>query len=99
MIADVSLRIFFCIQVSSEWPGFPLGVKFDPSDVELLEHLAGKCGVGNTQPDMFINEFISTLEGDQGICCTHPENLQGKNSLTLYLSIQIYKLLHSFRYT
>ncbi|XP_027922195.1 SUPPRESSOR OF GAMMA RESPONSE 1-like isoform X2 [Vigna unguiculata] len=63
--------------VSSEWPGFPLGVKFDPSDVELLEHLAGKCGVGNTQPDMFINEFISTLEGDQGICCTHPENLQG----------------------
>ncbi|KAK7373195.1 hypothetical protein VNO80_06593 [Phaseolus coccineus] len=63
--------------VSSEWPGFPLGVKFDPSDVELLEHLAGKCGVGNTQPDMFINEFITTLEGDQGICYTHPENLQG----------------------
>ncbi|ESW12998.1 hypothetical protein PHAVU_008G159200 [Phaseolus vulgaris] len=63
--------------VSGEWPGFPLGVKFDPSDVELLEHLSGKCGVGNTQPDMFINEFITTLEGDQGICYTHPENLQG----------------------
>jgi len=83
MIGDVSLGIFLCIQVSGEWPGFPLGVKFDPSDVELLEHLSGKCGVGNTQPDMFINEFITTLEGDQGICYTHPENLQGENSLTL----------------
>ncbi|KAG4926842.1 hypothetical protein JHK85_053328 [Glycine max] len=63
--------------VSTEWPGFPLGVKFDPSDVELLEHLAAKCGIGNTQQHMFINEFIPTLEGDQGICYTHPENLPG----------------------
>lgn len=61
--------------VSTEWPGFPVGVKFDPSDVELLEHLAAKCGIGNTEPHMFINEFIPTLEGDQGICYTHPENL------------------------
>ncbi|XP_020208659.1 SUPPRESSOR OF GAMMA RESPONSE 1 [Cajanus cajan] len=63
--------------VSAEWPGFPLGVKFDPSDVELLEHLAEKCGIGSTQPHMFINEFIPTLEGDEGICYTHPENLPG----------------------
>ncbi|KAK7339612.1 hypothetical protein VNO77_20290 [Canavalia gladiata] len=63
--------------VSTEWPGFPLGVKFDPSDIELLEHLAAKCGIGNAQPHMFINEFIPTLEGDQGICYTHPENLPG----------------------
>ncbi|KAH1205148.1 SUPPRESSOR OF GAMMA RESPONSE 1 [Glycine max] len=63
--------------VSTEWPGFPLGVKFDPSDVELLEHLAAKCGIGNTKQHLFINEFIPTLEGDQGICYTHPENLPG----------------------
>ncbi|XP_027348042.1 SUPPRESSOR OF GAMMA RESPONSE 1-like [Abrus precatorius] len=63
--------------ISTEWPGFPLGVKFDPSDVELLEHLAAKCGVGNTQQHVFINEFITTLEGDQGICYLHPENLPG----------------------
>ncbi|XP_058739416.1 SUPPRESSOR OF GAMMA RESPONSE 1-like [Vicia villosa] len=63
--------------VSSEWPGFPLGIKFDPSDVELLDHLAAKCGVGNATPHMFIEEFIPTLEGDQGICYTHPENLPG----------------------
>ncbi|TKY63190.1 NAC domain-containing protein 8 [Spatholobus suberectus] len=63
--------------VSTEWPGFPFGVKFNPSDVELLDHLAAKCGIGNTQPHVFINEFIPTLEGDQGICYTHPENLPG----------------------
>nr|QDX01723.1 NAC domain-containing protein NAC70 [Medicago sativa subsp. falcata] len=63
--------------VSSEWPGFPLGIKFDPSDVEILEHLAAKCGVGNIKPHMFIEEFIPTLEGEQGICYTHPENLPG----------------------
>ncbi|KAG5133968.1 hypothetical protein JHK82_025156 [Glycine max] len=63
--------------VSTEWPSFPLGVKFDPSDVELLEHLATKCGIGNTQQHMFINEFIPRLEGDHEICYTHPENLLG----------------------
>ncbi|KAH9790997.1 NAC domain-containing protein [Citrus sinensis] len=63
--------------VSPEWPGLPVGVKFDPSDVELLEHLAAKCGVGNSKPHMFIDEFIPTIEGDQGICYTHPENLPG----------------------
>ncbi|CAJ2669658.1 unnamed protein product [Trifolium pratense] len=59
------------------WPGLPLGTKFDPSDIELLEHLAAKCGVGNREPHLFIEEFIPTLEGDQGICYAHPENLPG----------------------
>ncbi|KAK9272647.1 hypothetical protein L1049_003023 [Liquidambar formosana] len=63
--------------VSNDWPGLPAGVKFDPSDVELLEHLAAKCGVGNSKPHLFIDEFIPTLEVDQGICYYHPENLPG----------------------
>ncbi|KAF8408317.1 hypothetical protein HHK36_007466 [Tetracentron sinense] len=63
--------------VSLEWPGLPAGVKFDPSDVELLEHLAGKARVGNSEPHKFIDEFILTLEGDEGICSAHPENLPG----------------------
>ncbi|KAJ4973943.1 hypothetical protein NE237_007117 [Protea cynaroides] len=63
--------------VSIEWPGLPAGVKFDPSDVELLEHLAGKAGLGNSESHLFIDEFILTLEGDEGICYTHPENLPG----------------------
>lgn len=63
--------------VSVEWPGLPAGVKFDPTDVELLEHLAGKVGLSNAKAHMFIDEFIPTLEEDQGICYTHPENLSG----------------------
>nr|POF06123.1 suppressor of gamma response 1 [Quercus suber] len=63
--------------VSPEWPGLPVGVKFEPSDAELLEHLAAKCGVGNSNPHLFIDEFIPTLEGDKGICYSHPEDLPG----------------------
>ncbi|XP_042034775.1 SUPPRESSOR OF GAMMA RESPONSE 1-like isoform X1 [Salvia splendens] len=62
---------------SHEWSGFPAGVKFDPSDVELLGHLAAKRGAGNTEPHLLIDEFIPTLEGEGGICCTHPKNLPG----------------------
>ncbi|XP_022774374.1 SUPPRESSOR OF GAMMA RESPONSE 1-like [Durio zibethinus] len=63
--------------VFPQWPGLPAGVKFDPSDAELLEHLAAKCGVGDSKAHPFIDEFITTLEEDQGICYTHPENLPG----------------------
>ncbi|XP_040370950.1 SUPPRESSOR OF GAMMA RESPONSE 1 isoform X4 [Rosa chinensis] len=63
--------------VSTEWPGFPTGVKFDPSDTDLIEHLAAKVGVGNSKPHMFIDEFIPTIDWDIGICYTHPENLPG----------------------
>ncbi|XP_047967852.1 SUPPRESSOR OF GAMMA RESPONSE 1-like isoform X2 [Salvia hispanica] len=63
--------------IPHEWPGFPAGVKFDPSDVELLDHLAAKRGVGKSEPHLFIDEFIPTLEGEGGICYTHPQNLPG----------------------
>ncbi|KAK1359463.1 Supressor of Gamma Response 1 [Heracleum sosnowskyi] len=63
--------------VSHAWPGLPSGVKFDPSDVEIVEHLAAKCGVGKSSPHMFIDEFIPTLDTENGICYTHPENLPG----------------------
>ncbi|KAM0938628.1 putative transcription factor NAM family [Dioscorea sansibarensis] len=58
--------------------GVPAGVKFDPSDQELLEHLEGK-----TTPEAhkklhpLIDQFIPTIEGETGICYTHPENLPG----------------------
>ncbi|MFS8011523.1 putative transcription factor NAM family [Helianthus anomalus] len=63
--------------VSAEWPGLPIGVKFEPTDAELLEHLATKCGVGNSKPHQFLDEFIPTLDVDEGICSKHPENLPG----------------------
>ncbi|XP_038717124.1 SUPPRESSOR OF GAMMA RESPONSE 1-like [Tripterygium wilfordii] len=72
--------------VFHEWPGLPAGVKFNPSDIELLEHLAAKCGVGIIKPHNLIDEFILTLEGDKGICYTHPKNLPGakKDGTSVY---------------
>ncbi|CAK9161756.1 unnamed protein product [Ilex paraguariensis] len=81
--------------VSQEWPGLPAGVKFDPSDVELLEHLAAKCGVGNLKPHMFIDEFIPTLTDAEGICSTHPENLPGarKDGSSVHF---FYKIINAY---
>uniref|UniRef100_A0A1D1Z030 NAC domain-containing protein 8 n=2 Tax=Anthurium amnicola TaxID=1678845 RepID=A0A1D1Z030_9ARAE len=63
--------------VAQEWPGLPKGVKFDPSDQELLWHLLTKVGKGDPKTHPFIDEFIPTLEGDDGICYTHPQKLPG----------------------
>lgn len=60
-----------------EWPGLPAGVKFDPSDQELLQHLAAKAGLNGPGPHPFIDEFIPTLDEEDGICYTHPEKLPG----------------------
>ncbi|KAI4997643.1 hypothetical protein ZWY2020_052985 [Hordeum vulgare] len=61
--------------VLSQWPGLPVGVKFDPTDLELLEHLEGK--VGRVASHVLIDGFIPTIEEAEGICHTHPENLPG----------------------
>ncbi|CAN6465974.1 unnamed protein product [Victoria cruziana] len=63
--------------VAQEWPGLPRGVKFDPSDQELLWHLSTKVGVRNMTPHPFIDEFIPTVQEEDGICYTHPEKLPG----------------------
>ncbi|KAG6473055.1 NAC domain-containing protein 73-like [Zingiber officinale] len=60
-----------------ELPGLPAGVKFDPTDQELLEHLEGK-----TRPELqrfhpLVDDFIPTIEGEDGICYTHPQKLPG----------------------
>ncbi|KAK7306963.1 hypothetical protein VNO77_39617 [Canavalia gladiata] len=63
--------------VAQEWPGLPKGVKFDPSDQEIIWHLLAKVGAGNSKSHPFIDEFITTLEVVDGICYTHPQNLPG----------------------
>lgn len=63
--------------VAQEWPGLPRGVKFDPSDQELLWHLLAKAGKVEADPHPFINEFIPTVDEDDGICYTHPQKLPG----------------------
>nr|ACU20403.1 unknown [Glycine max] len=50
--------------VAQEWPGLPKGVKFDPSDQEIIWHLLAKVGVGDSKSHPFIDEFITTLEVD-----------------------------------
>ncbi|KAJ7947026.1 NAC domain containing protein, partial [Quillaja saponaria] len=58
-------------------PRLPAGVKFDPSDQEILDHLEAKCLSDVHKLHPLIDEFIPTLEGDNGICYTHPEKLPG----------------------
>jgi len=60
-----------------DWAGLPSGVKFDPTDQELIEHLQGKISSDNSSPHPLIDEFIPTIEGGDGICYTHPEKLPG----------------------
>ncbi|KAJ4960908.1 hypothetical protein NE237_020818 [Protea cynaroides] len=63
--------------IIQEWPGLPKGVKFDPSDQEVIWHLLLKAGEGDEKPHPFIDEFIPTVDEDEGICYTHPQKLPG----------------------
>ncbi|KAK6124384.1 hypothetical protein DH2020_041877 [Rehmannia glutinosa] len=58
-------------------PGLPAGVKFDPSDQEILQHLEAKVLSDTRKLHPLIDEFIPTIEGENGICYTHPEKLPG----------------------
>lgn len=61
-----------------DWVGLPAGVKFDPTDQELIEHLEAKVeGKSSKSSHPLIDEFIPTIEGEDGICYTHPEKLPG----------------------
>ncbi|GJR46870.1 putative ribonuclease H-like domain-containing protein [Tanacetum coccineum] len=55
----------------------PRGVKFDPLDHKIIWHLLTKSGVSGFQPHPFIEEFIPTVEKDDGISYTHPQKLPG----------------------
>ncbi|MFS7931240.1 putative transcription factor NAM family [Helianthus anomalus] len=59
-------------------PGLPAGVKFDPTDQEIIEHLKAKVGCDTNELHPLIDEFIPTIEGETGICYTHPEKLPGE---------------------
>ncbi|KAK9705873.1 hypothetical protein RND81_07G088600 [Saponaria officinalis] len=60
-----------------DWVGLPAGVKFDPTDQELIEHLEAKVEAKSSKSHPLIDEFIPTIEGEDGICYTHPEKLPG----------------------
>ncbi|XP_039167214.1 NAC domain-containing protein 73 [Eucalyptus grandis] len=72
-----SFPLFDQREIVHDLVGLPAGVKFDPTDLEILEHLEAKI-MGNVRKIHFlIDQFIPTLEGDDGICSTHPERLPG----------------------
>lgn len=73
-----------------DWVGLPAGVKFDPTDQELIEHLEAKVETKNLKSHPLIDEFIPTIEGEDGICYTHPEKLPGEYCISYFLP---------FRYT
>lgn len=52
-------------------------MKFDPTDQELIEHLEAKVVAKESKSHPLIDEFIPTIEGEDGICYTHPEKLPG----------------------
>ncbi|KAK1266247.1 NAC domain-containing protein 8 [Acorus gramineus] len=65
------------LEQKPDWVGLPAGVKFDPTDQELIEHLEAKVECEQLKSHPLIDEFIPTIEGEDGICYTHPEKLPG----------------------
>lgn len=66
------------VESKPDWVGLPAGVKFDPTDQELIEHLEAQVIRSEDQKSHpLIDEFIPTIHGEDGICYTHPEKLPG----------------------
>ncbi|CAF2106934.1 unnamed protein product [Brassica oleracea var. botrytis] len=50
-----------------DWPGLPRGVKFDPSDPEIICHLLAKSGLSGLSSHPFTNELISAALRTMGL--------------------------------
>ena len=50
----------------------PAGIKFDPTDQELIEHLEAKVSADSARSHPLVDLFIPTIDREQGICYTHP---------------------------
>lgn len=48
-----------------------------------MYHLLAKVGVEGLKSHPFINEFIPSVDEDDGICYTHPQNLPGEQNIVL----------------
>ncbi|VVB14487.1 unnamed protein product [Arabis nemorensis] len=73
---NCSCRIDNSNVLTPSWPGLPKGVKFDPTDEEVIEHLEAKCGIDGLKPHLLIQDFICSVTD---INYTHPQNLPGVN--------------------
>lgn len=58
-------------------------MKFEPTDEQIMRHLAAKLGIGGASSHPDIDKFIPTLSGPDGMCGTHPDLLPGSSSISL----------------
>ncbi|KAL5653248.1 hypothetical protein ACJX0J_038706, partial [Zea mays] len=65
------------LMFSESWPGLPRGVEFNPSDSDLLWHLAAEVGNALAERHPFINEFIKFVDDVREFICTHPQHIPG----------------------
>ena len=72
----------------------PAGVKFDPTDQELIEHLEDKVTAASARSHPLIELFIPTIDSEHRICYTHPEKLPGKTPIGRLLA-QTYSFVYS----
>ena len=72
----------------------PAGVKFDPTDQELIKHLEDKVSADSVRSHPLIDLFIPTIDSEHGICYTQPEKLPGKTPIGLLLA-QTYSFVYS----
>ena len=72
----------------------PAGVKFDPMDQELIEHLEAELSADNARSHPLIDLFIPTIDSEHGICYTQPEKLPSKTPIGRLLA-QTYSFVYS----
>ncbi|XP_040258261.1 NAC domain-containing protein 75-like [Aegilops tauschii subsp. strangulata] len=65
------------MQLQEGLAGAAAGVKFDPMDQELTEHLEAKVSADSARSHPLIDLFIPTIDSKHDICYTHPEKLPG----------------------
>ena len=64
----------------------PAGVKFDPTDQELIEHIEAKVSADSTRSHPLIDLLIPTIDYEHDICYTHPEKLPGETQISRLLA-------------
>ncbi|OEL35640.1 NAC domain-containing protein 8 [Dichanthelium oligosanthes] len=75
--AGASQQFFTVPLCLQSWPGLPRGVEFNPSDSDLLWHLAAEAGNGLAERHPFINGFIKSVDDDRGFSHAHPQDIPG----------------------
>ena len=68
----------------------PAGVKFDPMDQELIEHLEAKLSADSARFQSLIDLFIQTIDIEHGICYTQPEQVRHRSTVYLHKNIPLF---------